>query len=535
MSPMLLAATFAVAARAVAPDVDAARTAWRYFERNTNPSTGLVRSVDGYASTTAWDQGSALIAAVAARELDLVSQEDFDGRVERLLGTLAALPMFGDALPNKAYDTASGAMTDYGNRPAPAGIGYSAVDLARLVSALVLVGELHPRHRAAVERVLARWDACRVVARGELRGEQRDAGGAVRVYQEGRLGYEQYAAKAFAALGYDVSAALRYDRFGTEVPILGVAVPRDRRDARTYGAVDAVVTEPWVLDAFEYGLAPSAQPLARRVFEVQKRRWERTGTVTALSEDHVDRPPWFVYDAIWADGGAWRTVSPEGTVVAGLTGVSTKAALALAALYPADPYAEVLRHTVEAARDPDRGWFAGVYEDGRLNRSLNANTNGVVLEATLFAARGPLHVAAATRPDAARWLAKLARSHRVCVASARLGSEDAGSGGGSRPRGPPASSFCRGGPPATRSPPGPSSRTTGAPIERASGASRRCSPGASGSCGSGGSRRPTRRSARRASCGGSATTTGTTARSRPPCTTGVRSGRTTPRTWEGPS
>jgi hypothetical protein len=151
--------------------------------------------------------------------------------------------------------------------------------------------------------------------------------------------------------------------------------------------------------------------------------------VTALSEDHVDRPPWFVYDAIWADGQAWHTVSPDGSAVPGLRGVSTKAALALAALHPGDPYSEVLQRAVEAARDPERGWLAGVYEDGRLNRSLNANTNGVVLEAALYAEQGPLHVAAAMRPGAVEWLNELAHDGRVCVTSADL-AVDPGAGGG---------------------------------------------------------------------------------------------------------
>jgi hypothetical protein len=436
VTALVLAA--ALAAAPTPRDLDAARVAWRYFVRNTDPVTGLVRSVDGYPSSTAWDMGSSLIALVAARALELIPEEELDRRAGALLATLARLPLFDGRLPNKAYDTARGRMTDYGNAPAPKGIGWSAMDLGRLVSGLVILGELHPAHRAAVESVLARWDACRVVRGGELYGGQVAGDGPPRITQEGRLGYEQYAAQAFELLGLEASAARRWDRHVAEVAILGVKVPRDRRDARTYGAVDAVVTEPWVVDAFEFGLEPGAAPLARQVFEVQKRRFERTGTVTALSEDHVDRPPWFVYDAIWADGQAWRTVSPAGSAVTGLRSISTKAAIALAALYPEDPYAAVLREAVEVARDPERGWYAGIYESGALNRSLNANTNGVVLEAVLYAARGPLHLLAADAPGALAWrerLARLGRTGTSCVAPARLGGApvDAGSGGGVGP------------------------------------------------------------------------------------------------------
>ena len=434
MISLILAASLAAApagSRAAATELEAARTAWRYFERNTDPGTGLVRSVDGYPSATVWDQASALFGVTAARELGLVEPDAFDARVAPLLRTLATQPLFDGAVPNKAYDTASGGMTDYRNAPAPNGVGFSAVDLGRLVSALVLLGELHPEHRPAVEHVLARWDLCRVVQRGELRGAHADGAGVTRETQEGRLGYEQYAAKAFALLGHDAPVARRYDRART-VDVLGVPVPRDRRDERTYGAVDAVVTEPWVLDAFEFGLDPAAVPLARRIFEVQKRRWESTGLVTALSEDHVDRPPWFVYDGIWADGHAWRTVSADGRRVDGLRSLSAKAAFALAILYPGDPYAAVLRQAAEAARDPERGWYAGVYEDGgEVNRALTANTNGVILEAALFAIRGRLHGLAASDPSAAAWRATLpgvSQPARSCLAAAAL--VDAGTGAG---------------------------------------------------------------------------------------------------------
>lgn len=417
----MIAVLLAVALGASPPadDLGDARTAWRYFERNTDPGTGLVASVEGFGGATSWDLGSSVIGLVAARELGLIGAEELRARARRLLRTLEEQPLHGGALPNKAFDVATGAMTDYSNRPASQGIGYSAVDLGRIVSALVLLGALHPDLREPVRRVLARWEVCRVARAGELHGVHLDAAGTLREAQEGRLGYEQYAAKGLALLGLDVGAARRHDRFAVEEPILGVRVPRDRRTRDRFGAVDAVVTEPWVLDAFEHGLDEASRPLARRIFDVQKRRWEKTGVVTALSEDHVDRPPWFVYDGIWADGGAWQTVGPDGKRVEGVRALSTKAALALAALFPDDPYADVLRRAVEGARDPERGWYAGLYEDGGTpNRAVTANTNGIVLEAALFARVGPLHAAAAARPGAAAWRRNLVRACAAAPAAA---------------------------------------------------------------------------------------------------------------------
>ena len=35
-----------------------ARTAWKYFENNYQPDTGLVNAVNDYPSTTMWDTAS---------------------------------------------------------------------------------------------------------------------------------------------------------------------------------------------------------------------------------------------------------------------------------------------------------------------------------------------------------------------------------------------------------------------------------------------------------------------------------------------
>ncbi len=447
MRALLLAALVTLTAaqgRAAADDdLAAARTAWRYFERNTDAATGLVSAVDGFPSTTTWDLGSSIVAIVAARELGILDAAGFDSRAGALLRTLSTMPLFQGALPNKAYDSRTARMTDYENHPVPGGIGFSAIDLGRLVSALALLGELHPERAGEVERVLARWQPCRAVRGGELRGVYADQAGKLHEAQEGRLGYEQYAARGLALLGLDVSLALRYDRFRSEVSILGVPVPRDARDRRRFGAVDAVVTEPWVLGALEFGPDIVSTPLARRVFEVQKRRFERTGIVTAVSEDHVDRPPWFVYGSIWADGTPWRTVTPAGADASSLRGLSTKAAFSLAVLHPDDPYAEVLRRAMAGSRDPERGWYAGTYEKGGENKSLNANTNGVILEAILYEKLGALHRASVGTPERTSLrerLASIAGRSRACNAGA------AGGDGGGFALGPAAFGTAQGGP-----------------------------------------------------------------------------------------
>lgn len=78
-----------------------AEVAWRYFEANTRPETGLADSVAGFPATTMWDTGSFLFATIAAERLGVLEAADFDQRVAQALTSLAALPLFDDRLPNK--------------------------------------------------------------------------------------------------------------------------------------------------------------------------------------------------------------------------------------------------------------------------------------------------------------------------------------------------------------------------------------------------------------------------------------------------
>ena len=43
-----------------------ARIAWKYFENNNNPATGMVNSVDGYTASTMWDAASYMMGMISA-------------------------------------------------------------------------------------------------------------------------------------------------------------------------------------------------------------------------------------------------------------------------------------------------------------------------------------------------------------------------------------------------------------------------------------------------------------------------------------
>jgi Protein of unknown function (DUF3131)/Cornifin (SPRR) family len=376
-----------------AKDLELARIAWKYFENNYQPVTGFVNAANKYPSTTMWDLASSLAATIAAHQLGLIDDRTFDDRVMKMLAGLGTMPLYRDEAPNKVYNTAKLEMVDYANKPSQFGIGYSALDLARLGTWLDTLSCMYPRHAMSAQRVTHRWNYCRMVSDGQMYGAAFNKNtGEEALNQEGRLGYEQYGARNFTAMGFEVPVSKSYkNAFSSSIEVEGVRIPIDTRDPRKLGAFNYVVTESYALDAMEYGIDGELRPLINAIYEVQKRRWKRTGIVTAVSEDNVDRPPYFVYNTIYAAGSAWNTITDTGKDMEPLKSTSVKAAISLAVLFPDDPYSQVLFDKVATAYDPEKGWYSGVYE-GALgyNTAITANTNGIILEALLYKMYGPL-------------------------------------------------------------------------------------------------------------------------------------------------
>jgi hypothetical protein len=193
-----------------------ARTAWRYFENNTQPS-GLANAVDNYPSATMWDTASYLGAIVAARELGIITPAAADARLARAVEALNRLSFFRDELPNKVYHTGTLEEVDYANKPGE--IGFSALDLGRLLVWLKIVKERYPHHAEGIDRFVLRWKWNNVVDRtGMMFGALVNKDRKVQYVQEGRLGYEEYSAKGFQLWGVSTETASKPEPYAM-VPI----------------------------------------------------------------------------------------------------------------------------------------------------------------------------------------------------------------------------------------------------------------------------------------------------------------------------
>lgn len=373
-----------------AQELEWARVAWKYFQNNTIPETGLVNSVDNYNASTLWDTSSYLMAVIAAQRLGIIDQTEFDARIYKALDTLAKMPLFEGRLPNKSYNTLSLQMVDYTNQPSEKGIGWSAIDIGRMLVPFNVLTWHYPQHTAAVKNVLASWDTQPLLVEGVLQGAVVTDDGETKYLQEGRLGYEEYAAKSFNLMGLDVSNSLRYTDFLKFVEIEGIPIGTDSRSPQQFGAHNYVVSEPYILDGIEFGWDHISQELAWRVYKAQEKRAASTGILTAVSEDNIDQPPYFVYNTVFTDGKAWNAIAETGDDASQFKTLSAKAAIGWHMLYETG-YTQKLVEKAASLANPERGWYSGLYEvSGEPNKAITANTNGIILEALAYKQSGKL-------------------------------------------------------------------------------------------------------------------------------------------------
>jgi hypothetical protein len=357
---------------------DAASIAWRYVAANYIPSTGLVAAVPNYDYATIWDLASSLASIYCAGELNLIDRKEADARLTRALQTLARYPLYQETAFNKVYSVTSGSMVDRSERRSQRGYGWSTTDMGRLLVWLRILGTSRESLSKATEAVATRLKFDRLVGGGYLWGEDVDANGGARRYQEGQLGYEQYAARGFKLWGHVADKALDFNLNALPITVMGQPVAADLRQR------DRLTSDPFILSGLELGWEPREAALAHAVLAAQEERFKRTGIVTVVGEDAMSEAPhYFFYYGVFANNREFGIdVQAPRVFVDGPRWISTKAAFGWHALAPS----AYTRRAIEAVRAAagQGGWSSGVYERGGSTNVPNINTAAVVLEAALF-------------------------------------------------------------------------------------------------------------------------------------------------------
>jgi hypothetical protein len=328
-----------------------------------------------------WDVGGMLAGLYSAHGLGLLTDADYATRITSLLRTLAHVQLTEEGIFNKAYDTRSNPMTPLGHGVS-AESGWSAIDLGRLLTWLKIIST-DPQFTNQVEAVIRRNDFSRIVRSGYLTGGGRDQQGRTQTYQEGELGYEQYAARGFALWGYRAEKALDFTENALPISVMGQPLMAD------YRRWDRLTNEPFLLWGLETGWDRRTAAFVRRMLRAQEERYRNTGIITITGEDAMSEPPhYFYYYCIFANGLDFAIdVQDRSAIVDGPRWISTKSAFAFHALMPTG-YTESAIRALAAARGRS-GWSSGVYEvDGKGTGNISVNTAAVILEAALVALKG---------------------------------------------------------------------------------------------------------------------------------------------------
>ena len=324
-----------------AAELDMARQAWSYFEKNWNEETGLVNSVDGFTSVTMWDQAAAMAALVSAKELEIVPEKEFNEKMATTLKSLAKLPLYKKELPNKVYNSKTLIPVNYGKVDQEEEIGWSALDLGRMAIWLKIIAAKYPELRSDARAVWRSWKLDRLVQNGQMYGTS-VVNGEELYNQEGRLGYENYGAYGLKLLGLNVERALNPTNYLSFVNLYNKGVPYDLRDAKTSRANNYVLSEPFILDGIETGFQALPKSYADRVLAAQQARYESTNQLTAVTEDNLDREPYFVYSSLFVNGEPWAVITDTGKKYNNLRFLSAKASVGWHVLQYA-LYSEIIR------------------------------------------------------------------------------------------------------------------------------------------------------------------------------------------------
>jgi len=378
-----------------------AKTAWNYFKNNTQSQTGIVNAVDYYPSSTAWQMADYLAALVSAHELEVIGKEEFDQRLSQLLQFLNTMRLFQDKLPNKAYNTQTGAPVNYENKPDE--IGWSAIDIGRLLTWLAIAKCRYPTYGEYIDKVVLRWNFCDIVDKSGTLYSGVKTGDRIELYRERLAGYERYAARGFELWGFNVKSEPMAETAG-KVQIYGVDIPYDSLDQRDRGIFSPVSSLGFLLDGMEFNWDISSDlkstdtrqtdsemtKLAEDIYRVQEARYLKEGIFTARTDHQLPQAPFFVYDSIFAAGYPWNVISDDGRPQKDAALVATKAAFGMWVLWKT-PYTDALIRSVCSLYDPERGWYEGRMEKtGGYLYVITAGTNAVVLETLFYKTSGKL-------------------------------------------------------------------------------------------------------------------------------------------------
>lgn len=361
-----------------------ARVAWQYFINNTQVN-GLANAEDGKPWLSLWSSGSTLLAIISARQLNIISGQEFDQRIAAALITLSELPLQQDRLPASLYHADS--LEPASSASAP------AVDIARLLVPLQILQWRYPQHAFAVSELLARWQLSALLQAGAPQG----ASVPVSRWQlrdddpRSSYGYRLYAAMMLRMINTVSGLAVTQPPDGIKmVEIDGISVP-DEGLRTPWGKQPSLISLPYLLSGLELGFDARSGEIAWRIMQIQQQRTGESARHPAISTDYAEQAPDYV-NALPGAQPLPRDAQSDNLPQEPLTAhplQSTRSAFSWYALFR-NRWSEEKRQLMLPMLEPGRGWKAGFNPDNSINARIDADTNAVVLESLTYISHGQL-------------------------------------------------------------------------------------------------------------------------------------------------
>lgn len=353
-----------------------AKVAWSYFERWTNPKTGLcpatVNSAPGqrrlHEAVTMWDVGSHIFALMAAVDLELITPKQFQRAINRILPNIAGRRSQGRLLPQGWIATDK---FKWGTKD------FDGCDAGRLLSALYNL-DIHPLAKGKAGSTVTAWDLRDIVQDGIIYSVENGT-----LASTFKSHCAHYAAWAFRTWGIDALSPYEVLRGKSQsdgqMALLEVG-----------GRIGPMGAEPLLMEAIEFGMSAESAYLAEVLFAAQLEEYDETGRLICVSEGPINNAPWFLYQGLQFDapGRVWAT-----DTVAGLSAhrteafrkehlsISSKGAYLWSA-YRDHPFCDQLRSLVRNKAKTPYGFASSINEKtGQASRNYSdINTNAVILQ-----------------------------------------------------------------------------------------------------------------------------------------------------------
>ncbi|KMV36390.1 DUF3131 domain-containing protein [Franconibacter sp. IITDAS19] len=357
-----------------------ARVAWQYFVNNTQPN-GLANAHDGAPWLNLWSTGSYLFAALAARQLDVITQAEFDERITAALFALGQLPLNAQGLPAAYYHADT--LTILGKPDS------SAIGMGRLLMALETLLWRYPGHAAEVRDLFSQWQTGALITTGATTRDSLPVRHWTLATDEPRnsFGYRLYASHTLRLIDSAAGLAVTNPPEGQQMmDIDGIMVP-DEGLRTPWGRQPSLVSLPYLLTGLERGFDAQSGEIAWRIMQIQQRRHSLRVRKPPISTDYAEPAPDYTRDRPNqppVNEPLLSDMPPEQRAI-----TSTRSAFAWYALFR-NEWSEALRQQVQALQVPGKGWQRGLNLNNSTNNVIDADTNAVVLESLSFIAHGQL-------------------------------------------------------------------------------------------------------------------------------------------------